>query len=68
LIHFLFYKSGVFNLFGIASRVAFIMNYGRQLVQDVLIFCIAYALLPHAQPSLLLHVYFALFLLSIRIQ
>jgi len=44
------------------------MNYGRQLVQDVLIFCIASVLLPHAQPSLLLHVYFALFLLSIRMQ
>jgi len=62
-------RAGIHNLFVIASHIMFIfMNYGRQSVQDIFIFCISSVLLQHTNPSLLPHVCLAVFLQSIIIQ
>jgi len=58
------FDQGVLNFFAIARPITFIfMNYGGQQVQDI--FCIVTLLLPHPEPSLLLHVCLAVFLLNI---
>jgi len=44
------------------------INYGRKQLQDDFNVFIASVLLPHAEPSLLPHVYLAVFLLSTRRQ
>jgi len=44
------------------------MNYGRQSVQDIFIFCISSVLFQHTEPSPLPHVCLAVFLHSTFIQ
>jgi len=57
--------SGAPNLFAIADCIMFIfMNYSRQWVEDSFIFCIASAILPHTEPSLLPIICLAVFLLQ----
>jgi len=59
----------VHNLLAITGRIMYtFMNYGRQWVQDISIFCIASVLLLHIESSLLVHVRLAIILLSILIQ
>ena len=56
------------NLLAIAGRITFIfMNYGRQWIQDIFVFGIASVLLRHTEPSLLLDVSLAVFLLPVSI-
>jgi len=60
---------GVDNLFDIAGCITYIsVNYGRQLIQDIFTFCIAFVLLPHTAHGLFPHVRLTIFLLSILIQ
>jgi len=63
------HRTGVHNLFAVAGRITFIfMNYGRQPVQDIFIFCISSVLLQHTEPSPLPHVCLAVFLQRTFIQ
>jgi len=58
-------KPGLHSLFVIVGRITFIfVNYGRQSVQDIFIFCISSVLLQHTEPSPLPHVCLAVFLQS----
>jgi len=57
------------NLFVLAGRITFIfMNYGRQSVQDIFIFCISSVLFQHTEPRPLPHACLAVFLQSTFIQ